>query len=174
MAARMGKLAAKDFTVQSPGLGRRDEIGEMARAVEVFRTSGLEVERMRSEQAAQEIRAAQERKVTMHKLADEFEAVVGKKDAQKIRMTVKPPMVGQITYTTCCEKFFPIVTRHVTKEKDRLITARRCSDTALRFLSVNYWSRFLREKANRYFFCWRSWSPCSKRSACSMFFFAAA
>jgi methyl-accepting chemotaxis protein len=78
MAARMGKLAAKDFTVQSPGLGRRDEIGEMARAVEVFRTSGLEVERMRSEQAAQEIRAAQERKVTMHKLADEFEAVVGK------------------------------------------------------------------------------------------------
>jgi methyl-accepting chemotaxis protein len=77
MTDRMTKLAAKDFTVELPGLGRRDEIGEMARAVEVFRTSGLEVERMRAEQAARESRAAQERRTGMHKLAEGFEAVVG-------------------------------------------------------------------------------------------------
>ncbi|HXW26334.1 MAG TPA: methyl-accepting chemotaxis protein [Xanthobacteraceae bacterium] len=73
----MSKLAAKDFAVELPGLGRRDEIGEMARAVEVFRTSGREVERMRAEQAEQEKRAAAERKAATHQLADGFEAVVG-------------------------------------------------------------------------------------------------
>jgi methyl-accepting chemotaxis protein len=77
MTDRMSKLAAKDFAVELPGLGRRDEIGEMARAVEVFRTSGLEVERMRAEQAARETRATHERKTGMHKLAEAFEAVVG-------------------------------------------------------------------------------------------------
>ncbi len=41
----------------------------------------------------------------------------------KIRLVVKPPTVGQITYTTCCEKFFPIVTRYETKDKERLIVA---------------------------------------------------
>ena len=39
------------------------------------------------------------------------------------RMTIKPPMLGDITYTTCCERFFPIVTRHVTQDKERLIIA---------------------------------------------------
>lgn len=42
---------------------------------------------------------------------------------EKIRMTIKPPTLGEITYTTTCEKFFPIVTRHVTKDKERLIIA---------------------------------------------------
>jgi methyl-accepting chemotaxis protein len=77
MTDRMTKLAAKDFTVQLAGLERKDELGEMARAVEVFRTSGLEVERMRTEQAAQEQRAAAERRGATLKLAGEFEAVVG-------------------------------------------------------------------------------------------------
>jgi methyl-accepting chemotaxis protein len=77
MTDRMTKLAAKDFTVQLAGLDRKDEIGEMARAVEVFRTSGLDVERMRAEQGAQEQRAAAERRAATLKLAGEFEAVVG-------------------------------------------------------------------------------------------------
>lgn len=42
---------------------------------------------------------------------------------EKIRLTIKPPTLGEITYTTTCEKFFPIVTRHVTKDKERLIIA---------------------------------------------------
>jgi methyl-accepting chemotaxis protein len=77
MTDRMTKLAAKDFTVQLAGLDRKDEIGEMARAVEVFRTSGLDVERMRAEQGAHEQRAAAERRTATLKLAGEFEAVVG-------------------------------------------------------------------------------------------------
>jgi hypothetical protein len=41
----------------------------------------------------------------------------------KVRLTIKPPTLGEITYTTTCDKFFPIVTRHVTKAKERLIIA---------------------------------------------------
>jgi hypothetical protein len=48
------------------------------------------------------------------------EAVMKK---EKIRMTIKPPTLGEITYSTTCEKFFPIVTRYVTKDKERLIIA---------------------------------------------------
>jgi hypothetical protein len=38
-------------------------------------------------------------------------------------LVVKPPLVGEITYSTCPDKYFPIVTRYQTKDKDRLIIA---------------------------------------------------
>jgi hypothetical protein len=43
----------------------------------------------------------------------------------RVGLTVKPPLQGEIQYTTCCGKFLPIVTRYETKEKDRLIIAIR-------------------------------------------------
>ncbi len=42
------------------------------------------------------------------------------KDDQ-VGLTVKAPQVGEIVYTSACGKFFPIVTRYQTKDKDRLI-----------------------------------------------------
>jgi hypothetical protein len=54
----------------------------------------------------------------------------GKKDKDKdkdkderYRLAVKAPMVGEITYTTCCTKFFPIMTRYQNRDGDRLIIA---------------------------------------------------
>jgi len=46
------------------------------------------------------------------------------KDDSKNRVTieVKPPLVGAITYSTCYDKFFPIVTRAVV-DGERLIIA---------------------------------------------------
>jgi hypothetical protein len=38
-------------------------------------------------------------------------------------LTVKPPSVGEISYSCCTGKYFPIVTRYVTKERERLIIA---------------------------------------------------
>ena len=38
----MGRLADNDFSAEVPGCGRRDEIGGMARAVEVFKRNGIE------------------------------------------------------------------------------------------------------------------------------------
>jgi signal transduction histidine kinase len=46
MAATMRRLAAGDRSVTPPTLGRRDEVGEMAAAVAVFRESMIEAERL--------------------------------------------------------------------------------------------------------------------------------
>jgi methyl-accepting chemotaxis protein len=51
----MARLAAGDHKIDIPSLGRSDEIGEMARAVEVFRVNAVERERL--EEAARETRA---------------------------------------------------------------------------------------------------------------------
>jgi hypothetical protein len=45
------------------------------------------------------------------------------KDNERVRLAVKAPLQGEITYTTCCGKFFPIMTRYLTKDNERLIIA---------------------------------------------------
>jgi hypothetical protein len=43
---------------------------------------------------------------------------------QRIRLAVKAPLVGEITYSTCYDKFFPIITRYKTlTDRERLIVA---------------------------------------------------
>jgi hypothetical protein len=41
----------------------------------------------------------------------------------KVSLKVKAPQMGAIVYTTTCAKFFPLVTRYQTKDKERLIVA---------------------------------------------------
>ena len=77
MISAMTKLAGGDVKVAIPGLGRRDEIGEMAGAVEVFKNSMIETERLRAEQLEAEQRQAAQRKADMVKLANAFEGAVG-------------------------------------------------------------------------------------------------
>jgi methyl-accepting chemotaxis protein len=77
MISAMTGLAGGDVKVAIPGLGRRDEIGEMAGAVEVFKNSMIETERLRAEQLAAEQRQAAQRKADMVKLANAFEGAVG-------------------------------------------------------------------------------------------------
>src|SRR6202041_658312 len=73
----MEAYAHNELTAEVPGIDRRDELGEMARTMEVFKKNGLEVERLKADQQAAELRAAQRRKADMTKLADDFEAAVG-------------------------------------------------------------------------------------------------
>jgi methyl-accepting chemotaxis protein len=74
----MEAFARSDFKATVPGIERRDEVGEMARTVEVFKTNGLEVERLKAGLEATEKRAAEQRKADMTKLANDFEGAVGK------------------------------------------------------------------------------------------------
>ncbi len=76
MTATMTLLAQGNLQVDVPALENRDEIGEMAQAVQVFKDNALEVERLKAEQVAQERRAAEEKKRSMHQLADQFEGSV--------------------------------------------------------------------------------------------------
>jgi methyl-accepting chemotaxis protein len=71
----MRRLADGDATVEIPDAGRRDEIGEMARALEVFKENALE--RVSAERNEAHERAVAERKAEMNRLADEFATAIG-------------------------------------------------------------------------------------------------
>jgi methyl-accepting chemotaxis protein len=77
MTDAMGVLANGDTTVQIPAQGRKDEIGSMASAVQVFKDNMIETDRLRSEQEEAKKRAEAERRQMMLDLADRFEASVG-------------------------------------------------------------------------------------------------
>jgi methyl-accepting chemotaxis protein len=73
----MEAYAHNELKAAVPGTERRDEVGEMARTVEVFKTNAIEVERLKAGTEATEKRNAEQRKIDMRKLADDFEGAVG-------------------------------------------------------------------------------------------------
>ncbi len=77
MTAAMTRLAGGDLAVEIPALGNRDEIGEMAQAVQVFKGNAIEKERLQLAQEEQKQRADAERKAALRQMADTFEAQVG-------------------------------------------------------------------------------------------------
>jgi methyl-accepting chemotaxis protein len=74
---RMAALSTGELDSPVVDVDRRDEIGEMARTVEVFKGAMIETDRLRDEQTELEQRQLQQRKIDMHRLADDFEGAVG-------------------------------------------------------------------------------------------------
>ena len=78
LSVSMEELAGGNFAVVLPGLGRKDELGAVASAVEKFKVVS---ERKAHEEVEAKIKqdqiAARERKAEMVKLANSFEAAVG-------------------------------------------------------------------------------------------------
>ena len=78
MCAAMRKLAGGDFDVVLPGLGRRDELGEMAGAVEEFKLQAVaKAARDAAAHDAQNRASSEARKAELIGFANEFEATVG-------------------------------------------------------------------------------------------------
>jgi methyl-accepting chemotaxis protein len=78
LTSGMKALAAGNFGVVLPGLDRRDEVGDMAQAVETFKVKAEQKARDEAEaRIRQDQVAAQQRKADMIKLADDFEGAVG-------------------------------------------------------------------------------------------------
>ncbi|HIJ63788.1 MAG TPA: methyl-accepting chemotaxis protein, partial [Rhodospirillaceae bacterium] len=77
MTETMTKLAGGDRTVTVPALENRDEIGDMGRAVQVFKENAIRVERMTREQEEQKRQAEEQRKTALRQMADSFESQVG-------------------------------------------------------------------------------------------------
>jgi methyl-accepting chemotaxis protein len=77
LVGAMRQLAKGNTAVAVPGGKRSDEIGAMAGAVQVFKETIIEAERLRAEQEAVEKRGNDKRKADMHRLANEFEHEVG-------------------------------------------------------------------------------------------------
>jgi methyl-accepting chemotaxis protein len=74
MCVAMRALAGGDKTVEIPGVGRKDEIGQMADTVAVFKSNMIEADRLRDETEQHKASAEAERKTGMLRLADGFEA----------------------------------------------------------------------------------------------------
>ena len=77
MTTTMNALARGKLDVKLSGLNRYDEIGEMAKAVEVFRGNAIARLALEVETKDAEARAVAQRKEDMLKLADDFENAVG-------------------------------------------------------------------------------------------------
>jgi methyl-accepting chemotaxis protein len=76
LRAVMERMAGGDYTVEVPAQKRGDEVGDMARTVEVFKENGQAIKRLEAEQAAAKSKAEAERKAAMNALANEFEGHV--------------------------------------------------------------------------------------------------
>ena len=74
MTAAMGRLAAGETEVEIPSRDATDEIGAMAKAVEVFRQNAIERARLAAEQTAQAEQAAQEKHAALVEMAETIEA----------------------------------------------------------------------------------------------------
>jgi methyl-accepting chemotaxis protein len=78
LTAGMKELAGGNFGVVLPGLDRKDEVGDMAQAVETFKVKAEEKARDEAEaRIEQDQIAARQRKADMVKLADDFEGAIG-------------------------------------------------------------------------------------------------
>lgn len=73
----MSRLASGELGTQVEGSSRKDEIGAMARAVEVFKQNAIERERLQEAARDQELRASSEKRQIMAELAQSFEEKVG-------------------------------------------------------------------------------------------------
>ena len=79
----MNGLAGGDLESEIPMTNRKDEIAEMARAVQVFKDNATEMKRMEGQQEESERRTAEEKRRQMAELADNFENSV-KSIAQRV------------------------------------------------------------------------------------------
>ncbi|WP_420348869.1 methyl-accepting chemotaxis protein [Pelagibius sp.] len=76
MTDTMGRLADGDTGVEVPAMERRDDIGDIARMVQTFKTNAIELDRSTAAREAEKAKAEEEKRRTMHRLADDFESSV--------------------------------------------------------------------------------------------------
>jgi methyl-accepting chemotaxis protein len=73
MTRAMRRVSEGETGVQVPGVGRRDEIGQMAATLEVFASHLAEAARLRASQEAERHRAETARRATLADIAAQFE-----------------------------------------------------------------------------------------------------
>jgi methyl-accepting chemotaxis protein len=77
LAAAMMRIADGDLDVTVPYAAQGDEVGVMAKAVEVFKANATERIRLEAERDEAALRSTTERKNELQRLADDFQAAVG-------------------------------------------------------------------------------------------------
>lgn len=72
----MRKVADGDLTTEVPSLGRKDEVGEMASALQVFKENAQMVKQMQDQETQRKADAEREKRAMQEKLANDFEQSV--------------------------------------------------------------------------------------------------
>jgi methyl-accepting chemotaxis protein len=94
----MNRLSSGDTSVRIAGGARKDEVGTMAQAVDVFRRNMIETRDLREQQEAAKQAAETEKKALQRQMADRFEADVKSVVAQVAQATKEMQRVaGEIT-----------------------------------------------------------------------------
>src|ERR1700712_170377 len=98
ITAVMNRLSSGEIDVTIPGSERRDELGTMAAAVDVFRRSMIEARGMRDAQEASKQQTEREKRALQRQMADRFEADVKSVVATVAKATSEMQRVaGEIT-----------------------------------------------------------------------------
>jgi methyl-accepting chemotaxis protein len=77
MTDAMSRLAKREMTVEIFGRGRKDEVGSMAEAVQVFKDNMIRADQLAADQEVLKATAAAAQKAALNKMADTFETNVG-------------------------------------------------------------------------------------------------
>ncbi|NOJ46337.1 methyl-accepting chemotaxis protein [Bradyrhizobium archetypum] len=75
--AAMDELAKGNLAAEIPFVDRTNEIGRIARSLQVFRDHLVETTQLRTEQEAMKARSTEERQAVLSRIADEFERSIG-------------------------------------------------------------------------------------------------
>ena len=77
VASDLKELANGNANFQIAGTDRKDELGDIARAEEIFKQNITKTRQMEAERKANEIKSSEEKRVSMHNMAEHFEGSVG-------------------------------------------------------------------------------------------------
>jgi methyl-accepting chemotaxis protein len=77
MTGTMETLAGGNLDVSVVGAERKDEVGALARSLQVFKDNAIETRRLTAEQEALKAQASADQKAALNRMADNFEASVG-------------------------------------------------------------------------------------------------
>jgi methyl-accepting chemotaxis protein len=113
MTGAMTKLAQHDLTVEINGIGRKDEVGQMASAVQVFKTSMIEGDRLKTEQEEAQ-RKASARSATVDQLTRDFD--------QKVQGVVQT-VAGQATQMQASAQSMSATAEETTKQASAVAAA---------------------------------------------------
>jgi methyl-accepting chemotaxis protein len=117
LSAAMGRLAGGDNEVGIPGVARRDEIGQMAATVQIFKENARRITSLQEEKAASEQQREAEKRAVLQALADTFERTVNsvvatasegaetvKSGASKMAAVAERSSSVSVDVTTVCDR----------------------------------------------------------------------
>jgi methyl-accepting chemotaxis protein len=147
MAVAMKRIASGDLDAVVPGTGRRDEIGDMAEAVEVFKHNARASQAQEVAQKQAETRAIARRQADMQKMADDFEGAVGK--IVETVSTASSRLESSATTLSSTAEHAQVLTTAVATASEQASTNVRtvASATEEMALSINEISRQVKESA---------------------------